>query len=122
MLLHEFFDRHIDNTVNVRDDVRNYLLDILTPLASSGVPFVSIEGLLQKLEGLDLGIFIDKDLIMDVLDPEEVKIIQKVDGEKVYFDVMVDNGEAKIAANKREKDKAHVEKMASDAASKALKK
>lgn len=81
MRLCEFFGE----TDSLTDDMRSSILDILTPLASKGREFVSLSAVTKKLEELHPGISIDRDIAMQVLDPMEVKIITKIEGDKVYL-------------------------------------
>lgn len=114
MLLFELFEDD-----SIQEEIRNLLLDILTPMVSSQVPFVSIDSIIDKLNDYKFGIVIDKNLVMTVLNPNDNKIIDRIDGDKVYFSIDTPHGVA--SEDEVEKDKNHVSKLATDQAKKSMK-
>lgn len=64
------------------------ILDILTPLAANGVEYVTIEQIIQKLKSVPSGLYIDRELIMAVLDPNKLPLIKSIEGDKLYLQKM----------------------------------
>lgn len=82
MLLRELFD---DKPVNLVDDLRALMIDILTPLAANQVPFVTVQQIVDRLREVRSGARVDRNLVMTVLDPNEVKVVKKIEGDRVYL-------------------------------------
>lgn len=117
MRLFELFD---DSSIDVTTEIKDILLDILTPLVASHVPFVTIKSIIEKMAQFRLGISIDQNLIMTLLNPDEIKIIDRIEDDKVFLNLGIPNERA-LAQDDVEKDKEHVSKMAGDQAAKAMK-
>lgn len=111
MLLWEFED-------DIIGSMRSEILDALTPLAVNGVPSISIQSVAKKLAKMRSGIVIDRDLILKILDPDEVKMIVKIDGDNVYFKLPQKN--SKTSQDQAEKDKETVSRTAAKQAKKNL--
>ena len=67
----------------LRDDVT----DLLLPLAAHGVPFITVQAIEERLRDINSGVVIDRSLVMQVIDPDVVKLITRIEGDKVYFKV-----------------------------------
>lgn len=122
MLLFELFDSGIGDSGegDLIHDLRQSIMDILTPLASQGVPFVTVQSVMDQLNQLRSGIAIDRNLVMTVLDPEKVKMITKIEGDRIYFTVPTADPR-KVDDNQAEKDKDHVNQQAQKQAEKNIK-
>lgn len=70
---------------SLKDDMRASILDVLTPLAANKVEFVSVDRIIEKLKGTHNGLTVDRDVVMQVLDPNEVKLIKKIEGDKIFL-------------------------------------
>lgn len=109
------FELFADDIVEM---LRSDAIDYLTPLAAKGVPFVTLQAIADKLASRDVGVEVDRTLLMRVLDPNAVPLITKIEGDKIYFEVpamvnrMVDDTD-----KKRETDrfKAKARKLAKKA-------
>ena len=117
MLLRELFD----DSLNITDEIRDYVMDVLTPMVAAHVPFVTVQQVIDKLREMRIGVSIDRGLIMSVLDPDKIKIIKKIEGDRIYFN----DPEAPLRSindKDEEKEKEHVEDLAGDQAKKEIKK
>lgn len=117
MRLQELFE---DEESGVVDDLRNAILDLLTPLAAQGVPKVSINAIIDKLRDVHSGVAIDRALVMHVLDPQAVKMVKKIEGDSVYFSLSDEDSRA-VNDDEAEKDAAKVKSTAVDQAKKQIK-
>jgi hypothetical protein len=118
MKLFELFD---DGPLDVTEDIKERLLDILTPMVASGVPFVTIKQVIDKLRQLRTGLTIDRNLIMTLLDPDKIKIIGKIDGDRIYL-TNPDSPERSLNKDDGKKEAEHVDDMASKQAQKNISK
>lgn len=64
------------------------VLDILTPVASSGAEYVDFDFVIKALSDMPNGIVVDRDLVSRILSPERLPIIKSVEGDRVYFKAM----------------------------------
>lgn len=117
MRLFELFQ---EDPLDVQDEIKGTLLDILTPMVASHVPFVTLDAIIEKMSDFRMGVAIDKNLIMTLLNPDEIKIIDRIEGDKIYLNLGIPNERA-LGQDDVEKDKQHVSKMAGDQAAKAMK-
>lgn len=118
MFLFELFQ---DDRIDVQDEIRETLLDILTPMVASHVPFVTLGAVIEKLSDIRMGVAIDRNLVMTLLNPDKVKIIDRIEGDKIYLNLGIPNNRA-ISQDDAEKGKQHVSKMAGEQAAKAMRK
>jgi hypothetical protein len=116
MFLLELFD---DGPLDVTDDVQQSLMDILTPMVASGLPFVTMTQIIDKLRQLRTGLSIDRNLIMTLLDPNKIKIISKIEGDKVYLS-NPNSPDRSLTKDDSEKEADHVEDMAQKQAQKKM--
>jgi hypothetical protein len=119
MLLLELFDKKPEKG-GVVQDLRDQMLDMLMPLATQGVPFVTIQAIVDKMKELNSGVSVDRALVMHVLDPAEVKMVSKIEGDRVYFGL--DNDQNKAGEKEEEKNANKVNDMAVSQAKNNLKK
>ena len=103
MLLFELYGDNDDTDVikQLRDDI----VDLLIPLAAHKVPFVSVDKIVDKMREQRTGFEITKDLVFQVLDPNKVAIINRIEGDKVYFSMPTDEDRA-VKDDQKEKDQA----------------
>jgi len=116
MRLFELFD---DGPLDVTEDIKQSLMDILTPMVASRVPFVTIQQIIEKLRQLRTGIIIDRNLIMTLLDPDKIKIISRIEGDRVYLS-SPNSPDRSLGKDDTEKEKEHVDDMAKKQAKKAM--
>lgn len=83
MLLSELFENDLDGGVS--DDLRQALLDMLTPLAVRKVRFVKVDQVIDELRRMKTGIVIDRATAMNMLDPDTLPMIARVEGDKIYL-------------------------------------
>lgn len=116
MRLFELFD---DGPLDVTDDIRQSLMDVLTPMVASKVPFVTVQQIIDKLRDMRTGMAVDRNLVMTLLDPDEIKIIDKIEGDRVYLN----NPESALRSVDKEdaeKEAEHVTDLAQGQAKKAM--
>ena len=120
MRLDELFPEFDDSAdTDVVKHLRDAALDVLMPFAAHGLPHVSIQQVIDKLKQQRSGLEIDRDVIMTVLDPEEVKIVKNIEGDMIYFSVTDENSRETDQAQ-AEKDKKHVHNTAQQQAKKSV--
>lgn len=102
-------------------ELRNDILDMLTPLAANGVPYVTIQAIIDKMAEERSGVAIDRALVMHVLDPADVKMITKIEGDRVYFSLN-DPEQAEKNDDEEQKDANKVSGMAMKQAKDNIKK
>lgn len=61
------------------------ILDLLTPLASNGIESITMDNLVTKVQRIPSGLQIDKEVLIDILDPNKFPIIKKIEGDLIYF-------------------------------------
>ena len=93
------------------------ILDILTPLAANGVEYVTVDQLIQKLQSIPSGLFVDRELIMAVLDPNKFPLIKSIEGDKLFLTKMAG---AERSVNDQQADKEQ-DKIKSSAVKQAIK-
>src|SRR5476651_2083018 len=108
----------INEDDGVMDPVRNAVIDILTPLASNGVQFVTVQQVMDQLSNADTGIAIDRSLLMTILDPDQVKIVKSIEGDRINLNTG-NNGSQRAVTQKQEKTEQ--DKIKSTAADQAKK-
>jgi hypothetical protein len=85
MLLRELFE---DNgSGDMMTGLRQQVLDYLIPMVSHDVEFVTVQDIESMLRDSRTGLTIDRGLVMQVLDPTKVKMVKKIEGDKVFLSV-----------------------------------
>lgn len=107
MLLRELFD----NGGQMMGRMRQAVLDAITPLVSQDVPFITVNQVIDTLKNKNFGVSLDRGLIMQLLNPDEVKSVSKIEGDRIYFD-QPEDATRDVDQADEEKDKEHVEDMA----------
>jgi len=108
MLLCELFD-----TDDMTEQLRQAALDYLTPLLGENVPFVTVDQMIEALRNSNFGIVINQPMIMDILDPDQVEAVDKIEGDKIFLatpDTIAQDRE--VSADDVVKDQEHVADMA----------
>lgn len=80
MLLCELFD----SGNNMEEKLRQAALEIITPYHAQGLPFVTMQQVIDKLRphsGLD----ITRALLLKILDPNKVKAVDRIEGDHIVF-------------------------------------
>lgn len=113
MRLYELFD----DSLNIPHDIQEYLMDVLTPMVATHVPFVTVQQIIDKLRDMQTGVSIDRGLIMKVLDPDKIKIIKKIEGDRIYFN----DPDAPISSANKDTEKNNKKTLAKMAMSKIKK-
>ena len=103
------------------EQLRQAALDYLTPLLSENVPFITINQMIEALRHNDFGIVVNKPMVMELLDPDEVEAISKIEGDRIFLTTpdTVDQ-DREVSADDAEKDQEHVQDMAQDQAQQNL--
>lgn len=94
------------------DNFENSILDLLTPVAASGVEYVTFQQIIQKLKSIPSGLHIDRELIMTVLDPNKLPIIKKIEGDKIYLNPSLSGPERSVSDEQQEKEQDQIAKTA----------
>lgn len=102
---------------NMMETMRQQLMDYLTPLMAHDVAYVSIQDIANTLVNLRTGLEINRALIMELIDPDDMPIVKRIDGDKVYLDTI------KAAnADISKEEQARAEEKVKDKATKQAKK
>lgn len=116
MLLNELFS---DDDGSMIDHLRSQVMDYLTPLAAKGVDFIPIQEIRDVLRQARSGLIVDRGLIMRIIEPNICKLVNRVEGNKVYLSLPVDEISARNEHDK-EKEAEKIQNKAMDVAKKAL--
>jgi hypothetical protein len=103
---------------SIMDPVRDAVIDILTPLASNGVQFVTVQQIMDQLSAADTGVAIDRALLMTILNPDQVKIVKSIEGDRINLNTG-NNGSQRAVTQKQQKTEQ--DKIKSTAADQAKK-
>lgn len=105
-----------DATSSIMDSV----LDILTPLASQGVEYVTVDQLIGKLKQLPTGQLIDREFVMTVLNPEKFPLIKSIEGDKIYLTQRY-GPDRSVSDKQKETEQDKIKQTAGDQAMKNIK-
>jgi hypothetical protein len=94
-------------------------MDFILPRVAHGVESVTVQEIQDNLTSLRTGLAIDRNVVMQILDPTKIKLITKVEGDKVYLDVNKVTPEKKNEAE-HERQEEHVKDKALGAAKKRM--
>lgn len=119
MRLFELFD---DEPSDLVGQLRTDMIDMLLPLFANGVDHVTIQQLVDKMKEKPNGMVIDRALVTQVLDPENVKLISKIEGDKVFFKQPEDGELRKVDQDEKQKEKDRLSDKAKKQAKKEIKK
>ena len=82
MLLRELFDHRFPS---LKKELRNAVLDVLTPMSSHGAQSIPIQSIIDRLKKLDLGIDINADTIRSCVDANTVPFVSDIDDTTIYL-------------------------------------
>jgi len=60
-------------------------MDMLVPMAGQRLPFVTVQQVIDELRNLQTGVAIDRAVIMDLLSPDNTKVVKKIEGDRIYL-------------------------------------
>ena len=98
------------------------ILDLLTPIAASGVEYVTFKQLAQKLKSIPSGLHIDRALIMQILDPNEFPLIKSIEGDKIFLNPSIEGPERAVNDEQKDREADQIKKTAASQALKSIKK
>ena len=116
MRLYELFND--DSGLSVQQQIQQSALDIITPLLANNVPFVTVQAVIDGLRQARPGVLIDRAFVMDLMDPDKVKAVSKIEGDRIYLQSPGTEGEHKAG---KDEAKRQVDKIKSDAIQQAQK-
>jgi hypothetical protein len=116
MLIFELFD---SSGGELMDQMRQDALDVITPFLAQDVPFITINQIIDGLKSFKLGIVIDRSLIMQLLDPDTLKAIDRIEGDRIYL-TQPEDATREVDAKDQQKDMDHVNDMAQNQAKKQV--
>jgi pyridoxine 5'-phosphate synthase PdxJ len=106
---------------SVMDPVRNAVIDILTPLAANGVQFVTVQQIMDKMADADTGVAVDRSLLMSILDPDQVKIVKSIEGDRINLNTGNDGSQRAVTQKQQQSEQDKIKNTAADQAMKNIK-
>jgi len=101
------------------DSLRARLMDYLTPLVVRKVAYVTVTDIAETLREYRTGFTIDRSFIMELINPDEMKIVKKIEGDKVYLD-FVEAANSEISAEEKQREEDKIKNTAAKQAKKEL--
>jgi hypothetical protein len=120
MRLDEIFADAPDDGLGVTGQLRQALLDLLTPMTANGVPFVTVQQVMDELWDHRSGLHIDRALIMNLLNPAQVRIVKKIEGDRIYITTPTPD-QRDVSADEKEREQERLEDKATKQAKKNIK-
>lgn len=118
MYLTELFSD--EGGMTVSDHLKQAALDLLIPLAGQKVEFATVGQVIDALRQRRPGIVIDRAMVMDLLNPNKVKLVKKIEGDRIYL--QLPSAESRgLAVDDAEKEKEQVQSKAIQQAMKQTK-
>ena len=71
--------------MNIEQQLQQTALDIITPLLANKVPFITVQAVIDELRGARPGLVIDRAFVMDLMDPDKIKAVSKIEGDRIYL-------------------------------------
>ncbi len=115
MLLFELFDSNGE----MMEQLRQAALDFITPLLGQDLPFVTVQQVIDALRNDKMGISITRGLVMQILNPDQVKAVDKIEGDRIYLS-NPENPPSETSQDDKEKEAEQVTDMAQDQAKKQV--
>lgn len=115
MLLIELFD----NGGVMTNRLRQAALEVITPLLGERVPFITVQQIVDALRNQNLGLVIDRALVMKLLDPNEVQAVAEIKGDRIYL-AKPEPPDQEQNAEGKQKQQADVSKAAQQQAKKEV--
>lgn len=116
MLIYELFD---DSGGDMMNQLRQEALDFITPLLGQDIPFVTVQQVIDALRSDKFGIVINRSLVMQILNPDQIKAVSKIEGDRIYL-AYPENPSHEVDADDREKEQEQVGDMAQKQAAKNI--
>lgn len=115
MFLRELFD---SQPHDLKGQLRAAILDVLTPLVAQGVPYTTVDAVIDELQAQgSTHLRIDRALVMQLCEPNEMKLVKKIEGDQLHFTLP----EPDRAADTDAEDERDAEKVKRDAVKQAKK-
>ena len=85
MRIDELFDAAVaaDDKRTIADRLQQMAIDYLTPLLAHKVPFITVQQAIDELRRLRPGVLVDRAMIMNLLDPDKVKVVASIEGDRI---------------------------------------
>lgn len=99
------------------DKLISSVLDLLTPLASNGIEYITVDNLINRMSKIPSGFHVDREMVMDLLKPDQFPIIKSIEGDKLYLKTPV-APERSVSSDQKDKE---AEKIKDTAAKQAIK-
>ena len=80
------FELFQTDKLSVSDRLQQTAIDFLTPLVAHRVPFVTVQQVVDELRDAGPGILVDRALVMSILDPEKIKVVQSIEGDRIIVE------------------------------------
>ena len=103
------------------DALRERLMDYFIPLVVRKVAYVSMSDIEEALNSYKTGFTIDRSFIMELIDPDHMKVVKKIEGDKIYLDV-IQAANSESSAEEKEKEEEKIKSTAAKQAKKEIKK
>ncbi len=117
MRLDELFGN--DDAMTETERLRQAALDLLIPLVGQKVPFVTVQTIIDQLRQMQPGILVDRALLVKILDPDVVKAVSKIEGDRIY---LASNGDEDISKENEDEATKNIQKVKDAAIQQAQKK
>lgn len=104
MRLHDLYEASDKMVVELRQQVIDYLI----PMVAHKIDFVTVSEIEAMLRNSRTGLSVDRSLVMQILDPTKIKVVKRVDGERVYLSItaaMTDDGASTEEEEQKAQDK-----------------
>lgn len=75
----------IQESGGANQSLASRILDILTPIASNGIVSISLDKVINKVQSIPTGLQVDREMLMDILDPNKFPLIKKIEGDQLYL-------------------------------------
>jgi hypothetical protein len=108
------------NSDSIMNQVRSAVVDILTPLASNGVQFVTVQQILDELKNSGTGVDIDRSMLMQILDPDQVKLVSSIEGDRIELSNGDNSPERSVPKQQKQRDEEKIKNTAAQQAKKNI--
>ena len=118
MRLYEF----LDQTKGMLGSLRQQIMDYLTPLVAHDVDSVSVQSIIDELGDFRSGLEIDRSLVMQIMNPESMKLVKRIDGDTIYLNIVAAMQPNAETQDQKERDAQTISNKATTQARKELSK
>lgn len=116
MRLFELFND--EHEMTIQQQLTQTALDFITPLLANNVPFITVQSVIDALRQSRPGILVDRSFVFDLLDPDTVKAVSKIEGDRIYLQSPGTDDEHKAGEDETARQ---IDKIKGDAMKKAQK-